>query len=103
MSTKVQTSLDLIKETEATKFDDPAKKQEVIRDIIRDVHIAGKSLKQAKIDNANHFATLKLSAILDNNADKSSAKIVESKQNSKLFSCMAEHFKDRKTSEQFQQ
>jgi hypothetical protein len=104
MSTKVQTSLDLIKETENTKFDNPVKKQEVIRDIIRDVHIAGKSLKQAKIDNANHFATLKLSNILDNNADKSTVKIVEGKTEFYVLPLKgAEHFKNRKTAEQFQQ
>ena len=104
MSEKVQTSLDLIKETENTKFDDPAKKQEVIRDIIRDVHIAGKSLKQAKIDNANHFATLKLSNILDNNADKSTAKISENKTEFYVLHLTgAEHFKKRKTAEQYQQ
>lgn len=104
MSDKVQNSLDLIKETEATKFEDPIKKQEVIRDIVREVHIAGKTLKQAKIENANHFATLKLANILDNNTDKSKTKIVESKTEFYVLPLTgAEHFKERKTAEQFQQ
>src|SRR5512133_121545 len=71
LSEKVQISLDQIKEIDNTKYDDPTKKQQVIHDIVREGRIAATSIKQAKIDNANQVATLRLSGLLEMNNDKS--------------------------------
>jgi ParB/RepB/Spo0J family partition protein len=75
LSEKVQQSLDLLDETEKITFNTPDHKQEVIRDIIREGRIASKSIKQAKIENANQVATLKLGNLLNKNNDKSGTKI----------------------------
>jgi len=72
LTDKVQHSLDLIEETEALKYDSVEHKQEVIRDIIREGRIATKSIKQAKIENSNNVATMKLGSLIAN--DKNGTK-----------------------------
>jgi len=70
LTDKVQSSLDLIQQTEANTLG-TEQQQEAIRGIIREGRIASKCIKQAKIENANQVATLKLSGLLDKNEPKS--------------------------------
>lgn len=73
LSDKVQGALDRIKETETTNFADPSRKQEAIKEILKEGRIATKSIKQAKIENAAQVASLKLGGLLheaDSKQDK---------------------------------
>jgi len=104
LSEKVQGSLDQIKEIDNSKYDDPTKKQQVIHDIVREGRIAATSIKQAKIDNANQVATLRLSGLLELNDDKCQTKIIEPE---KVFYVLqitgAQSFPTRKEAELFRQ
>jgi ParB/RepB/Spo0J family partition protein len=104
LSEKVQGSLDQIKEIDNSKYDDPTKKQQVIHDIVREGRIAATSIKQAKIDNANQVATLRLSGLLELNYDKSQTKIMEPKKAFYVLQITgAQSFPTRKEVELFRQ
>ncbi len=72
---KVEKALKLIDETKSMNL--PVKQEEeVIRDIIHEHRIATKSIKEAKIQNANNVAQ-KLGNLLDNGKDSNTKKIKE--------------------------
>lgn len=73
---RVEEALKLIDETKNMNL--PAKQEEeVIRDIVHDHRIATKSIKEAKIQNANNVAMIKLGGLLDNGKDSNTTKIKE--------------------------
>jgi ParB/RepB/Spo0J family partition protein len=77
LSDKVQGALNRIKETETANFADPSRKQEAIKEILKEGRIATKSIKQAKIENAAQVASLKLGGLLQepvSKQDKSSTR-----------------------------
>ena len=77
----------------------------MIRDIIREGRIASKSIKQAKIENANQVATLKLSGLLNKN-DEKSGKIQGVSPEKQFFVLQitgAEAFASRKEAEAYRQ
>lgn len=70
LSDKVQGALDRIKETETANFADPSRKQEAVKEILKEGRIATKSIKQAKIENAAQVASLKLGGLLQETDSK---------------------------------
>ncbi len=104
LSDKVQVSLDRIKDTEGTKFADPSKKQEALKEIIKEGRIAASSIKQVKVDHASHVASLKLGSLLTNNDHVSSSSTeVDRKKYLVLPVTQGESFSSKKKAELYRQ